>query len=203
MLFKQSHLNGIKSGKISLAFRKWKKPTVKKGSLVKTSVGQIEITSVDEIKLNQISDKDAAKAGYDKQDLIELLDSIADGTIYKIGVRYHSVDPRIKLRSQKGLTEEEFKAVKEKLERLDAYSKQGPWTINVLKVIRDHPELRAADLAIKTGKEKDWLKPNIRKLKNLGLTISHDVGYSLSPLGEVLLKRLTKSNKASHTNKNQ
>lgn len=29
MLFKQKHLEGIKSGKISLAFREWEKPAVK------------------------------------------------------------------------------------------------------------------------------------------------------------------------------
>ena len=39
-------------------------------------------------------------------------------------------------------------------------------------------------------KEKDWLKPNEPKLKNLGLTISHEVGYSLSPRGEMLLNYL-------------
>lgn len=43
MLFKQKHLHGIKAGDISLAFRKWKKPLVNKGMLLKTSVGQIEI----------------------------------------------------------------------------------------------------------------------------------------------------------------
>ena len=57
-------------------------------------------------------------------------------------------------------------------------------------MIRDKPRVRAADLAKMMGKEKDDLKINIRKLKNLGLTISHDVGYTLSPLGELVLKTL-------------
>ena len=41
-----------------------------------------------------------------------------------------------------------------------------------------------------TGFEKEWLKLNIRKLKNLGLTISHNVGYRLSPLGEHFIEEL-------------
>ena len=38
--------------------------------------------------------------------------------------------------------------------------------------------------------EKDWLKIHIRKLKNLGFTISHEVGYSISVRGESLIKLL-------------
>jgi hypothetical protein len=49
--------------------------------------------------------------------------------------------------------------------------------------------LRAADLARMLGREKDWLKINIRKLKNLGLTISHETGDEISPLGKVVLKK--------------
>lgn len=48
------------------------------------------------------------------------------------------------------------------------------------------------DLAAITGFEKIWLKLNIRKLKNLGLTISHEIGYELSPLGKLYLKKATK-----------
>lgn len=36
-------------------------------------------------------------------------------------------------------------------------------------------------------------KPNVRKLKKLGLTISLDTGYRLSPRGEQLLGKLTGS----------
>lgn len=43
MLFKLKQLQGIKEEKISLAFRKWSKARVKKGSLLKTAVGQIEV----------------------------------------------------------------------------------------------------------------------------------------------------------------
>ncbi len=32
MLFKEVHLNGIREGKITLAFRQWQKASVKKGA---------------------------------------------------------------------------------------------------------------------------------------------------------------------------
>lgn len=52
--------------------------------------------------------------------------------------------------------------------------------------------MKSADLAVITKKEKEWLKLNVRKLKGLGLTISHEPGYSLSPRGEVYLSIIGK-----------
>jgi hypothetical protein len=76
------------------------------------------------------------------------------------------------------------------LARLDAAAASGPWTTKVLRAIAKHPMLPAVELAKKTGFEKAWLKINIRKLKNLGLTISHNPGYTLSPRGKAYLALL-------------
>ena len=192
MLIKQAHLYKIKSGEITLAFRKWKKPLVKKGSMINTSVGQLEITDISAISTDEINPEDALKAGFvQMEDLMEILYKVSAGDIYKIEVRYHSEDPRIGLRAQENLSDQEFEILKTKLQRLDKYSKQGEWTIRILKAIQENPKLRAEDLATKTGTEKMWLKLNIRKLKNLGLTISHETGYSISLLGQVLLQWLS------------
>ncbi len=192
MLFKVKHLHGIKAGEISIAFRKWKKPTVTKGTLIKTAVGQIEILDISEINEVNISHIEAIGAGYKRlTDLTGALNSIREGNIYKIRVKYHSPDPRIQLRDQTELSEEEIDQIKLKLGKYDKYSKQGKWTMNILRAIRDNPKLRAQDLAAKTGKEKDWLKQNIRKLKNLGLTISHDSGYTISSRGRIFLDKMT------------
>ncbi|MCW3467758.1 hypothetical protein [Chitinophaga nivalis] len=183
-------MDGIKSGTISLAFRKWNKAAATAGSQIKTSIGLVEIISIKKIAPGKITAADAVKAGYkDLKDLLDTFQKIPTGDIYKIQVRYYAADPRIQLREQTALTTEEITTIKTQLERLDAYSKQGPWTIDILKAIKANPKLRAADLAIKTGKEKDWLKLNIRKLKNIGLTISYEPGYTLSPLGEMILKQ--------------
>ncbi|MDW3650791.1 MAG: ASCH domain-containing protein [Bacteroidia bacterium] len=191
MLFKQKDLALIKSGEIQLAFRKWKGVRAKEGSLIKTSIGELKILSVDEIEENEISEQEAKAAGYQsKEALLEILQKREEGLIYKIALDYHGEDPRIALRNQEEFSTKEFEELKKKLEKMDARSKSGAWTLKILRAIQENPELRAADLAKLTGREKDWLKPNIRKLKNLGLTISLEIGYRISNRGEAYLKRL-------------
>jgi hypothetical protein len=193
MLFKQIHLQGIKNGTITLAFRKWKKTLVKKGSVIKTSIGQLEIIEISEVHAEVIKLQDARRAGYDElSELIRILDKRADGNIYRIQVKYHSPDPRIALRNKPELSTAEIEGILMKLKRLDKFSNQGPWTHEVLQAIRSHPKLRAKDLSSGLGKEKDWLKINIRKLKNLGLTISHQQGYTISPRGKAILNVMNK-----------
>jgi len=198
MLFKIKDLRGIKSGEISLAFRKWKRPSVKIGTLVKTRVGQIEILDLAIVEQERITSSEAIAAGYQNLDeLFRLLEKRAVGTIYRIALQYHSPDPRIELRNLSDLSGDEFEEIKRKLERLDKFSNRGQWTMEVLHAINQNPELRALDLADKLGMEKAWLKPNVRKLKNMGLTISHGVGYSLSPRGKVVFEKLKDGEKNS------
>ncbi len=192
MLFKQIHLQGILEGNVSLAFRVWEKPSVKKESLIKTPIGVIRILNVEAIEKEQITSIQAKKAGYSsKEDLLKTLKPFrkdSDGIIYKIEVQYHSEDPRIQLRED-NLTNEKFSEIIARLDRLDSANKQGPWTRKILSVIAKYPYKKAAELSQRTGLEKEWLKLNIRKLKNLGLTISHTVGYELSPLGKQFFHR--------------
>lgn len=191
MLFKEKYLKGIRLGEISLAFRKWKKPAVKTGSLIKTSIVLVEIKAVSEIDVSEIKIGDAINAGFASLDeLLQLLSKTEQGVIYKIHVRYFDEDPRIALRENTNPENTALQGITSKLERLDRYSKQGNWTLEILKLIHQNPTLRAADLAQRTKWEKEWLKLNIRKLKNIGLTISHEVGYSISPLGEKYMEWL-------------
>lgn len=191
MLFKQSELEGIRKGSVTLAYRKWTKPSAKEQSLIHTGIGQVRIESVEKCTLTKITEADARKAGYSSREALLQALRTREGTLYKITLSYFGADPRLALREKSGISAHDFDLLKKKLESLDRHSKTGPWTISVLHAIQKNPGLRATDLAKKTGKEKDWLKPNIRKLKNLGLTISHEVGYSLSPRGAQLLKMLS------------
>ena len=193
MLFKEIHLQGIKSGEITLAFRKWQKVSVNSGSLLHTSIGLVEIGDIQVVNEVDITESDAQQAGFiDKKHLLKSFGKNSSGTIFQISVRYHSPDPRIKLREQNELSEQHFIDLKKKLERLDNYSKQGHWTNKVLLTIKDNPNLHAIGIAKLTGFEKDWLKLNIRKLKNLGLAMSHHIGYEVSPLGNKYLDKLSK-----------
>ena len=73
--------------------------------------------------------------------------------------------------------------------RLDAASRHGAWTMTVLRLVRDRPAVRAADLAPLLGLETQPFKRDVRKLKELGLTESLEVGYRLSPRGRAVLYR--------------
>ena len=57
-----------------------------------------------------------------------------------------------------------------------------------LDAIAARPGVRAADLAQAFGRETQPFKLDVRKLKNLGLTISLQTGYRLSPRGEAYLR---------------
>lgn len=188
MIFKYHQLLGIKSGKIKLAFRKWKKPAVKSGGTQKDAIGVIRFDEVTKVSLRSISQADARDAGFSELDeLIAALRKIDEGSIYKIRLAYASEDPRIELREQTSLTDDEFKKLRKRVNRLDA-GKNGPWTLKYLKLIDKYPERRAGDLADMMNMEKEDFKLNVRKLKNLGLTVSHEIGYSISPLGQWMME---------------
>ena len=67
---------------------------------------------------------------------------------------------------------------------MDRLSSRGAWTTQILSLIEDGPRVPARVLAAELGWQTLDFKANVRKLKALGLTISHEVGYELSELGE-------------------
>jgi hypothetical protein len=105
--------------------------------------------------------------------------------VYRI--QFHLVDepdPRAELAAAADLTAEDIAEIDRRLDRLDRASSHGPWTRAVLECIAERPATRAPDLAASFGRETQPFKLDVRKLKNLGLTISLTVGYRLSPRGE-------------------
>ena len=88
------------------------------------------------------------------------------------------------------LTKAEFEQIQGKLASMDSRSSTGPWTQETLQLIAEYPATRAPDLANEIGLEKKRFKSNVRKLKELGLTESLDIGYRLSPRGKAVWKRL-------------
>ena len=189
MILKYKDLLGIKSGKIKLAFRKWKRPTVKAGGTLRNAMGVIRIIALDPIGLKSITSADARKAGYpDKETLLARLAKVDEGKVYRIALKYESEDPRIDLREKTSLSDEEFGKLMTRLERLDRASKSGPWTRQYMRLIDKYPERRAGDIADMIGMDKFDFKTNVRKLKNFGLTVSHEIGYSISPLGNWVMQ---------------
>ena len=156
---------------------------------MKTAVGVIRVTDIEPVNESSITTADATKAGYENVELLRRdLNKVTTGTVYKVKVKYQSEDPRLELRETTDLSEDECQKLNTKLGRLD--KTRGPWVLKVLKLIKQYPERRAGDLAEIMQMDKLDFKVNVRKLKNLGLTISHEIGYSLSPLGEIVMERL-------------
>jgi hypothetical protein len=189
MLFRQPFLEGIRGGTITVAFRRWQRPSVKSGGTLMTSIGQLHIASVSPVSLKKISELEARLAGYGSLDeLLTELRQRGKGKVYRIELGPLGADPRIALRLEARLTMDTRRELRERLRSLDTHSVDGPWTMRTLEMIRLHPGVRAGDLCTLVGQARDRFKPNVRKLKNLGLTVSLEVGYRLSPRGIAFLK---------------
>lgn len=175
-------LQAIAAGSVTIAFRRWDQPRVRPGSTQRTSVGVLEFTSVERVDEADLTEADATAAGF--ADLAALRAAQAgDRPLYRIGVRLAGPDPRVALRARSRLSATATAEITARLERLDRASRRGPWTAAVLELIAANPGVRAPDLAARMGLETLPFKRDVRKLKELGLTESLDVGYRLSPRG--------------------
>jgi len=191
MLFRKEILEGIRTGAVTLAFRRWRRPSVRAGGTLLTPVGQLGIKSIEPVALNRISAADSQRAGYASRDvLLNELQRRTEGQIYRIELGPLRPDPRIALRETPAETDTDIQVLRNRMSRLDARAPDGAWTFRTLEALCSHPGVRAADVCGLVGQEKQRFKLNVRKLKNLGLTESLGTGYRLSPRGEALLEFL-------------
>jgi hypothetical protein len=190
MLFRRETLSGIRAGAITVAFRRWRRPTVRAGGSLRTAAGELTIRSVDPVQIDGISEADARRAGYDSRAaLLAELDRRDAGVVYRIELGALRRDSREALREQPAAGAD-WQELTRRLARLDARAPNGPWTARVLELIDRHPGLRAAELCDSMGQQMMPFKLNVRKLKNLGLTISLETGYTLSERGKAVLQTL-------------
>ncbi len=191
MLIRNDVLERIVSGVIDTQFRRQKRPTVKPGGTLRTRLGMLAIVDVEQIELDEVTDDDARRAGAaDAAEVVADLQSKPEGDFYRVRLRYAGADPRLELRADDRLTDDDVARLTARLDRLDRASTSGAWTRTTLELIRDRPFVRAPDLAASLGRETLPFKNDVRKLKALGLTISHSPGYELSPRGHALLARV-------------
>jgi len=180
VLFKKRFWAGLQDGSITLAFRRWKKAAVRTGGQLRFAGVVLAFDEVAVVSEQHITPEDALRAGYaSRQQLLEELGQGAEGELYRIVLRRQGADPRLALREQAELDEVERQKLVRRVEQLEA--------LPLLQAIADQPGRRAADL----GKETLPFKLQVRKLKELGLTESLQVGYRLSPRGQALLAHLT------------
>lgn len=185
---------GVRDGSITLAFRRWQRQDVKPGSVFTSSSGLVRVTTVDVVDADAITDEEAVLAGWATADrLRSRLPDEPSWTTYRVGVEWAGEDPRLALRTSDELSDDDVADLDKRLERLDRASSHGRWTLHYLRLVQEHPERRAPDLAEMVGRETAPFKIDVRKLKNLGLTISHRVGYEISPRGTAYLARTTRA----------
>lgn len=193
MLFKATMLERIGQGEVTLAFRRWTKPTVKAGGTLRTAAGVLAIDSVEPVELAALSEADIRAAGYASREALEG-DLRQAGDLYRIAFHVAGEDPRENLRENDTLDAADIAALKTHLEKLDRTS---PWTGSVLSMIVEKEGRTAAEMAERLGVEKLALKRKIRQLKELGLTESLVVGYRLSPRGHAFVKGVVKDRDSS------
>lgn len=137
MLFNKKALEGIKAGRITLAFRRWRRPTVSQGGTLRSRVGVLSIDAVSIVRLRDITAADAKRAGFDSVSALRAeLDQREEGKVYRIELHLAAEDPRIALRQQAELGADEVEALIARLARFDETSTSGPWTRQVLQMPR-------------------------------------------------------------------
>ena len=189
MRFIKPFWSGIGDGSITVAFRRWRRPTVVAGRPYRTGGGRVEVVSVEVVDPASISSTDVARSGHKSADDIrEQLRGEPGWDVFRVEFKVlNEPDPREVLANTADLSPEDIAEIAARLDRLDRASQHGPWTRQYLEMIRERPEVRAPDLAESVGRETQPFKLDVRKLKNLGLTISFNPGYRLSPRGEAFL----------------
>jgi hypothetical protein len=199
MLFQKKFLDGIRNGTVTLAFRRWRRPSVRDGGRLLTPVGELSIGSVSQVTLDSISASDVQNAGYEsREELLAELNRREEGEIYRIELGSLRPDPRIALRSSAAIGEE-LQDLRKKLQRLDSRAGGASWTLRILEVLNSYSGVRAGDLCVLVNQEKMEFKRNVRKLKNLGLTESLGTGYRLSLRGKALLDNLHSEDESGAT----
>jgi hypothetical protein len=187
MLFTAATLRGLTEGRVSCTYRRWEVVRPKVGSRFTTSAGVVEVTSIARADEEQLTERDAAEAGFDSvADLIKWCRAKGNGDLYRIGIALAGPDPRIELRRTNNLETADVAALNAKLDRMDRAAEQ-PWTRSTLRQISRLPGVVSTELAAEVGQERRAYKLRVRRLKALGLTESLERGYRLSPRGQAYL----------------
>jgi hypothetical protein len=191
-MFPRRTLEAIADGRVGVAYRRWDRPRVRAGGQQRTAVGVVAFDAVTEVDVASLTEADARAAGHASLEDLQgmLARRAASWPVWRIDLRLAGADPRVALRAADDLSDDDVAGLRARLERLDRASNHGAWTLAVLRLIGDRPEVRAPDLAASMGRETLPFKRDVRKLKELGLTESLRIGYRLSPRGLALLDRL-------------
>jgi hypothetical protein len=189
VLFRADILQGIVDGRVTLAFRRWRKAPPAEGSTLRTPVGVLALERVAVVDEGDITAQDVRRTGLSAD---ALRASIAgDGTLIRIELRLVGDDPRVALRARPP-EPHELEAIAARLARLDAAA-SAPWVRRYLRLIADQPAVVSHVLAAQAEADVPAFKRRLRRLNALGLTESLEVGYRVSTRGAQVLRHLEMS----------
>ena len=189
MLLNRDTAEGIANGSITLVLRRWDVPRAKVGGTQRTMAGTIRIDDVTEYPGgHRVTAAQARAAGYpDAATAQRDLDRRPARHTYAIAVSYLAPDERPDLAADDRLSADDGDTIAVRLDRWDAATE--PWTRQYLELIAANEAVRAPDLADRVGLDVPRFKRRVHQLKGLGLTISLDVGYRISPRGRAFLRK--------------
>ena len=186
MLFRSDILQGIAAGRVTLAFRRWRRAPPADGSSLRTAVGVLRLERVTVIDEGDISPDDIRRTGMSVDEIRRSL--AGEGQLLRIELRLAGEDPRVALREHVP-GQAELAAILTKLRKTDAASATA-WTAMYLRLIAGQPGIVSSRLAQQAGIDVPTFKRRVRQLKELGLTESLEVGYRLSPRGDAVVAAL-------------
>lgn len=187
MRFTNRELAGIPTGATDVVLRRWDRRRVNQGTRVRSPIGLVEIVAVTELAgSEELSDTDVARCGFAGRDEMVAWADGASGRLFRIEVRAVGPDPRVVLRNADQLEGVDVEKITRRLDRMDRAADE-PWTRRTLGLIAARPATVSTVLADEMGLERQYFKQRVRRLKELGLTESLEVGYRLSPRGKAYL----------------
>ena len=190
LLFKKPFWDGLRSGAITLTYRRWQKPHVRpRGRYRCHPIGVLEVDEVALVPIASIIEDDAQRTGFTtRAELIAYLEELGPlepaTEVYRVALHHGGDGDRVELALDDQLAADDVAAIRTRLARLD---KPRPWTRRTLALIDQHPRVAASKLAKMVKRETQPFKTDVRKLKKLGLTQSFEVGYEISPRGRAYL----------------
>jgi hypothetical protein len=193
-MFRKQDRERVASGEITVTFRLWKSAHVKAGKTYETGFGAVEVHDVRVVPAATVTAEDARLAGLPDVAAVWVLAgdhtkaSVGPDTLlHRVQFRYLGRGVPVAATTARDLSVQQ---IRDRLVKMDAASARGPWTVRTLRLIEAAPEAPARVLAAEMGWETQDFKAHVRRLKGLGLTISHEVGYELSDLGRQYLESI-------------
>jgi hypothetical protein len=163
MLFKRSHHEKIRRGDITQTYRRWKRPAARVGGRYRLDAGGI----VEVTSLDVVDDAAITDADATASGFTDRAAMLRELARYDDGT---AATHRVR-----------FRYVAE------------PDARTALATDAHLTDEEIDAIIARLGRERLPFKADVRKLKALGLTISLDVGYRLSPRGEAVLRRLERA----------